>query len=130
MEPGIGPLILYVAGGGAVGSVARFALSGAVQRIAGTPIPLGTLAVNVIGSFLVGLVMRLSLNGAPLSMNVRALLAVGFCGGFTTFSTFSYETIALFEQGDVRRGTLYVVLSTALSLAGVLAGMTLARKLS
>src|SRR5256885_4767379 len=84
VESEMGRLTAYVAGGSAVGGVARFALSGAVQRIADAPTPVGTLFVNVLGSFLVGFIMRYTLEGTPLSMNVRALLAVGFCGGFTT----------------------------------------------
>lgn len=128
MQSDFGKLWVYVAGGSAVGGVLRFALSSAVHRMTSTPFPIGTLIINVAGSFLAGFVLRYSIDGAPLSDNMRALLAVGFCGGFTTFSTFSYETMTLFEQGDVRRGTMYIVLSTVLSLCGVLAGMTLARK--
>src|SRR6185369_328506 len=82
---------LLVSLGGLVGSVARYWLSGFVQQVSGGEFPLGTLAVNVLGSFVLGLVMALSLERGVVSPNARILLSVGLCGGFTTMSTFSYE---------------------------------------
>jgi fluoride exporter len=87
--------------GGLIGSLARYWLAGAAQRWAGSGFPAGTLTVNVLGSFVVGLVMVLSLDRGLLSADMRLLLAVGLCGGFTTMSTFSYETVALLRDGDV-----------------------------
>jgi len=92
---------LLVGLGGLIGSLARYWLAGAAQRLAGSSFPLGTLAVNGIGSFAVGLVMALSLERGILSAEMRLLLAVGVCGGFTTMSTFSYETMALLRDGDI-----------------------------
>ena len=89
-----------VAFGGLVGSVARYWLSGVVQRLAGGSFPAGTLVVNVLGSFLVALVMALSLERGVIGPNLRLLLTIGFCGGFTTMSTFSYETVALLRDGE------------------------------
>jgi CrcB protein len=122
-------MIWYIALGSAVGGVCRFALSGVIQRSTGSTFPSWTLIINITGSLLLGFLMRYMIDGVPVSANVRALLTTGFCGGYTTFSTFTYETIVLFEQGDYRRGTVYVLLSTSLSLIGALTGMSLARKL-
>ena len=79
------------------------------------------------GSLALGFLMRYLGEGATVSAEVRALLTVGFCGGYTTFSTFSFETVTMFEQGDWRRGSLYVVASVTLSLLALWGGMALAR---
>jgi fluoride exporter len=121
-------LYWLVALGGAAGSVARFGLSTAAQTRWSGALPVGTLLVNVTGSVLLGFILRYALDTPAVSPEMRALLTTGFCGGYTTFSTFSYETVALIEDGDWRRAALYVLLSLALSLAGVWLGMTLARE--
>ncbi len=122
-------MIWYVAAGSAAGGVARFVLGGVMQRAASSAgFPYWTLVVNVTGSLLLGFLMRYLVDGVPVSPELRAMLTTGFCGGYTTFSTFSYETVVLLEQGDARRGTLYVLLSVVLSLLGVVAGITLARE--
>jgi len=84
-----------------VGSLARYWLAGIMQRLTGSDFPMGTLTVNVLGSFVVGVVMMLSLERGLLSPDMRLLLAVGLCGGFTTMSTFSYETVALLRDGEM-----------------------------
>lgn len=89
-----------VALGGVIGAVARYWLSGAVQQLNGTDFPVGILVVNLLGSFVVGVVMALSLERGLIDADVRILLAVGVCGGFTTMSTFSYETLALLRDGE------------------------------
>ena len=91
---------LLVAIGGLVGSVARYWLAGIVQGVAGAGFPSGTLVVNILGSFVIGLVMSLSLDRGLLGDDLRILLTTGFCGGFTTMSTFSYETLALLRDGE------------------------------
>jgi CrcB protein len=91
---------VLVAIGGLVGCVARYCLAGIVQGLTDHGFPSGTLAVNVLGSFIVGLVMALSLDRGLVSDDLRILLATGFCGGFTTMSTFSYETMALIRDGE------------------------------
>lgn len=122
-------MIWYVAFGSAAGGVARFLLSGAMQRSSGSSFPFWTLLVNVTGSLILGFLMRYLIEGAPASPEMRALLTTGFCGGYTTFSAFSYETAILLEQGDLRRSTAYVLLSVGLSLGAAIAGMGLAREL-
>ncbi len=123
-------MVWFIALGGAIGSAARFLLSNLIQRSTGTAFPVGTLVINLTGSILLGFLMRYMVGGAHVSATTRALLTTGFCGGYTTFSTFSYETAALLEQGDWRRGSLYVALSVALSLLGTFAGIWLARELT
>ena len=120
-------MIWAVAAGSAVGGVARFLLGGMLQRVSGTTFPAWTLIINVTGSLALGFLMRYLGEGVTVSAEVRALLTVGFCGGYTTFSTFSYETATLFEQGDWRRGSLYVIASVTLALLAMGAGMALAR---
>jgi len=122
-------MIWSVAIGGAIGSVARFLLAGVMQRFSSTGFPVWTLVINVTGSILLGFLMRYLVDGVPVAVEVRALLTTGFCGGYTTFSTFSYETVALIEQGDWRRSTVYVVASVTLSVLGAFAGISLARGL-
>ena len=99
MTPALQRTVL-VALGGLVGCVARYWLSGAVQGFADHNFPTGTLAVNVTGGLLIGLVMTLSLERGLLDEDLRILLTTGFCGGFTTMSTFSYETLALLRDGE------------------------------
>ncbi len=91
---------MLVAIGGVAGCLARYWLSGAVQRLSDHGFPSGTLAVNVLGSLVIGLVMALSLERGVVDEDVRILLTTGFCGGFTTMSTFSYETLALLRDGE------------------------------
>jgi CrcB protein len=116
-------LILMVAMGGALGAVARYGLSGWVQGFLSTSFPLGTLVVNVLGSFLLGLCFYL-LESSALSAEVRSMVTIGFLGAFTTFSTFSYEAIVLLEGGEWTRGGVYVGGSLLLGLAGVVLGMS------
>ena len=117
----------FVAIGSAVGGTCRYLLTAWVQHRIATPFPAGTLLVNVVGSLVLGFVMRYALGSSSVSPESRALLATGFCGGFTTFSTFSYEAVALFEEADYGRAFWYMGLSVVLSLLAVMAGMFLAR---
>ena len=119
----------YVALGSAVGGVARFALSVFVQQRVGPAFPVGTLVVNISGSFVLGLVLRYALGTQAITPEVRALLTTGFCGGYTTFSTFTYDTMLLLEDGQTSRAGLYVLLSVGLSLAGAWLGILGARAL-
>ena len=113
----------YVAAGSAVGGVARFALASLLQQRAGSNFPVGTLVVNISGSFLLGVLLRYALGTQGITPEVRALLTTGFCGGYTTFSTFTYDTLLLLEDGQTSRAGLYVLLSVALSLAGAWLGI-------
>ena len=121
-------MLLYVALGSAIGGVSRYLLGGLVQRLLDTTFPAGTLLVNISGSFLLGAILRYALETPTLSPEVRALLTIGFCGGYTTFSTFSYETVALLEDGEWTRAGLYVGASVLLSLVGTFLGFAVARE--
>lgn len=120
-------MILYIAAGSALGGVARYVIGGWVQRVAETPFPVGTLLVNVSGSLLLGVLARTVLLAPGMSPEMRALLTIGFCGGYTTFSTFSLETLQLVEKGQPGRAALYAVASVVLSLTAVWLGYVLAR---
>lgn len=118
-------LIVFIGGG--VGSVARFALSSLVGKYAGTNFPWGTLAVNLIGAFCIGLVVEalaLKTNAPP---QLRLLLVTGLLGGFTTFSAFSLENALMFERGDYLLLGLYVTASVVGTLIAVFAGMYVLR---
>jgi CrcB protein len=117
-----------VALGAGVGGVSRYLLASAIQQRAGTAFPWGTFVVNVSGSLLLGFLLRYALATPSLSVEMRALLTTGFCGGYTTFSTYSYETAALLEDGQYSRAGLYAVASVLLALAGTIAGFALARE--
>lgn len=119
----------YVAVGSAVGGVARFGLAAIIQQRVGPNFPAGTLLINISGSFLLGLIFRYALGTDAISLEVRTLLTTGFCGGYTTFSTFSYDTMVLLEEGQSARATTYVVLSVVLSLVATWLGITAARAL-
>lgn len=123
-------MIWYVAFGSAVGGASRFLFGTFVQRLAGTTFPVGTLVINVLGSLVLGFLVRWAADSTAVSPEARALLTTGFCGGFTTFSTFSTETVALLEDGDWPRAALYVAASVGLALAGTLLGIAAARELS
>jgi CrcB protein len=115
--------------GGAVGTGARYLLGGVVARWAGPDFPYGTLLINVLGSFLIGVVQQVGLTSLLIPDTLRLVLAVGVMGGFTTYSSFSYETIRLLEAGSWLAASVYVALTTALCLACCVAGLSLGRVL-
>ena len=118
-------MLLAIALGGAAGSVARHLLGGYVgARTAG--LPWGTLLVNVTGSLLLGFLARY-LVGRAHSPALAAALTIGFCGGYTTFSAFSVETVLLLERGAWTRALLYALASVTLCVGGAAAGAALAR---
>lgn len=119
--------IALVGLGGSVGSLARYWLAGAVQGLNGWDFPLGTLSVNVAGSFVLGLVMALSLERGLINADVRLLLSVGFCGGFTTMSAFSYETMALLRDGSLAAAMVNLALTIITCCGAVWLGDLLAR---
>lgn len=118
---------LLIGIGGMAGSIARFWISSSLQLLGRTAFPVGTLAVNVLGSFVLGLVLSLSLGRGEATIPIRALLGVGFCGGFTTMSTFSYETLALWRDGQAALATGNVVLTLVVCLAAVWLGLAAGR---
>jgi CrcB protein len=122
-------LIAAVAVGGALGSVARYLLGALIQDRAATAFPLGTFTINVSGSLLLGFLMRLGLETTAMGPEMRFFLTTGFCGGYTTFSTFSYETMRLFEDGEYGTAGLYVVSSVVVALLACAVGMGIAGRL-
>jgi fluoride exporter len=118
-------LYLYLAIGGVAGTLARHGLGGWVYSVAGTYFPWGTLAVNLLGSLLLGFLSRAT-QVASLSPDLRSLLTVGFCGAFTTFSTFSYETVVLLQEGAVARAAFYAFGSVLLGLLALWVGIAIA----
>jgi CrcB protein len=122
-------VVLAIAIGGALGSVARYALNVAIQSRLTDPFPLGIMVINVGGSFLLGFLMRLSLETTGISPELRLFLTTGFCGGFTTFSTFSYDALTLFEAGAIRSAWAYLVGSVGLSVLGAFGGVFVAHQL-
>jgi CrcB protein len=120
---------LIVALGGAIGSVSRYGISEWVQARYGQAFPWATLAVNVVGSLLLGVLLGLSLIGhVPRAM--RAALGAGFLGAFTTFSTFSCETVLLAQDGKLGRAAFNIGLNLVLGVVAAVAGFHLARALS
>lgn len=118
-------MLFFIVGfGGAMGAMARYGLSGWVQGFVDTTFPLGTLVVNVLGSFLLGLSLYL-LEATAITTEVRSLITIGFLGAFTTFSTFSYEGLVLLQGGEWARGGLYMGGSLILGLVAVLMGLGL-----
>ena len=120
---------LLVAFGGLVGSIARYWLSGWAQNVGGSEFPVGTLTVNILGSFILGLVMTMSIERGLISAETRLLLGTGFCGGFTTMSTFSYETLALLQYGNTASALTNIGLSLASCLIAVWVGSIAGRVL-
>lgn len=125
---------LAVAFGGALGSVTRFWLTGVMLALTGPrspwgTFPWGTLLINVLGSFIIGLVAGLTLTPERLGWHpsIRILLMTGFCGGFTTFSAFSLQTLELIQTGEMAMAFGYMLASVALCLAFTYGGWMLAR---
>lgn len=119
--------ILAIAAGGAIGSVLRYAVSTGVYSILGRNFPYGTLAVNVAGSFLMGFLFVLMVERLDMSGMWRMAILVGFLGAFTTFSTFSIETVNLIQGGDYMRALLNIAISVAFCLAATWIGFRLGR---
>lgn len=118
--------VLLVAAGGAIGAVLRYLLGAWIQGRLGPDFPWGTFIVNVSGSLLIGVVLGLVDRGA-LSGEARLFLAVGILGGYTTFSTFSYETLQLIEQGNLGATLLNALGQVAAGLVAVYVGVVISR---
>lgn len=122
-------LLAYIAAGSAAGGVCRFLLTTLLQQRFGGAFPTGTLIVNITGSFVLGFIVRYALATPAVTPELRALLTIGFCGGYTTFSTYSFETASLIEDAQYQRAAVYAALSVLLALAGTFAGFVAAREL-
>ncbi|MBC8524910.1 MAG: fluoride efflux transporter CrcB [Chlorobium phaeobacteroides] len=118
--------LLLVGAGGFVGATARF-LVALVLPFIGTGFPFGTLAVNLAGCFLIGFISQLSVSSSLVSPELRLLLATGFCGGFTTFSSYMYEIMSLLRDGEIFYSTLYLLGSIVGGILCLYFGMQLAK---
>jgi fluoride exporter len=119
--------LLLVAIGGAVGSVCRYLTGLWMTRLFGPAFPWGTLTVNVVGSFAIGFLTELVARKLNASMEMRLLIVVGFLGGFTTFSSFSLDTMALMERGATVAAFSYVLVSVVISLLAAFGGLSVGR---
>ncbi len=121
--------LLAIAAGGAIGSVLRFLMSSGVYAIAGRSFPYGTLAVNVVGSLLMGLLTVVLIERLSLGPEWRAAILIGVLGGFTTFSSFSIETLNLIEAGAHIKAIVNVLLSVVVCVGATWVGVVIGRQL-
>lgn len=119
---------LLVCLAGAVGTGARFALATGVAALAGTRLPYGTILVNLVGSFAIGVVMQLAAAGELLSPATRTILTTGFLGGFTTYSAFNHDTVAYLQQDLWGRAVANVAITLVGCLVAGFAGVAAARR--
>ena len=120
-------IILAVALGGAIGSVARYLVGIWSGKLFGMPFPWGTLIINVTGSFLIGAFVGLFATRWDLSQTLRVFLTVGICGGYTTFSTFSLDAWYLIERGQTLASSAYMVASVVMSVGALVAALQIVR---
>ncbi len=119
---------IFVMLGGALGAVSRFAIGTLIQRLYSAVFPLGTFLINVSGSFLIGLLMMLFLNRPLISANWRLFLVTGILGGYTTFSSFEWETFVALRGGASTAALLNVFLSVGLGFGGVWLGAVISNR--
>jgi fluoride exporter len=120
--------IFLIALFGAIGTLARYGLQGVVQIKMGSTFPYGTLLINLTGCFFLGLIGQITLNRVIMPAEWRVAIAVGFFGGYTTFSSFGWETAKMLEAGEWLRGSTYVITSVVLGLLLSVAGIRLANR--
>ncbi|WP_421780676.1 fluoride efflux transporter CrcB [Kiloniella litopenaei] len=120
-------MLAVVALGGAIGAIGRYLVIITMGSMVGTMIPVGTLTVNIVGSFAMGILVPLIGVGDLVSQELRAFLTVGLLGAFTTFSTFSMDVVVLFQRDAIGLAALYLFLSVFLSIAAFVAGYYLMR---
>jgi CrcB protein len=121
--------LVYIAAGGVIGALLRYAVTGAVFKLVPGAFPWGTLLVNISGCFAIGVVWHL-FEGLYITPGMRLFLMVGFLGAYTTFSSFGLETINLLREGEIGYALFYVLASNALCIAAVYAGILATRGLT
>ena len=121
--------IVAIGTGGALGAIMRHGVNVGAAQIFGHGFPVGTLVVNVLGSFLMGVLIVLFAHSLQSSQEVKLFVTTGFLGAFTTFSTFSLDFVTLFERGDIALAGGYVAASVVLSILALFAGMLLIRSM-
>lgn len=122
-------MVLYVAAGGALGAVGRYGIMNMIGALFGHGFPFGTLAVNILGSLILGAGIEASALAWSPSPEIRAMLLIGFLGAFTTFSAFSLDTVTLITRGETSAAFLYVATSVVVSIGALWAGMAATRYL-
>ncbi len=122
-------IYLAIAAGGAVGAISRYWMTGSVGQMLGYSFPFGTLSVNVLGSFLMGLFAILLTEKIPLDDSVRLGLITGMLGAFTTFSAFAMDTLGLMESGAMMKALLYVMASVLVCIVAAWAGVFIAKQI-
>ncbi len=122
--------VIFIGVCGGLGCIARYLASGWTYQLVGRSLPYGTLLVNVLGSFLLGFLMTFALRSSLFSPELRVGMTVGFMGGFTTFSTFAYETMRLIEEGSFWQAGANILLNLTFCLVFVFVGIWLARHMT
>lgn len=121
--------LLSIAAGGALGAVSRFCLGNLISRIIGSALPYGTFVINIVGCFFMGLIMTMIIERGMLATAWRLFLCVGFLGGFTTFSSFGYETLMLLREEKIVAALAYVGGSIILGLMSAALGVAVGKLL-
>lgn len=121
--------LFFIALGGALGAVLRYAVSNGVHALVGRGFPYGTLTVNVLGSLLMGFLYILLIERISNNLGLRAMLIIGFLGAFTTFSTFSIETFNLLENGEAFKALINILISVVLCLLAAWIGVIIGREI-
>lgn len=121
--------LLSIAAGGALGAVSRFCLGNLISRIIGSALPYGTFVINIVGCFFMGLIMTMIIERGMLATAWRLFLCVGFLGGFTTFSSFGYETLMLLQEEKIVAALAYVGGSIILGLMSAALGVAVGKLL-
>ena len=122
--------LILIGIGSCIGGISRYLTQQYVQKYYPSSIPLGTLSVNIIGCFLIGIIYALADRGTILSPAIRLFLATGFCGGYTTFSSFAFENVSLMREGDFFYTGLYIMLSIVIGFAAVYLGILFIKLIS
>ncbi len=121
--------MISIALGGAVGALCRYGLSTGIYSVVGRGFPYGTMAVNILGSFIMGTAYVMMIERMDVSPEWRAGITIGLLGAFTTFSTFSIETLNMLESGDTLKAGMNILLSVSLCISGCWLGMIIGRQL-